>query len=293
MQMLKRILVLTALIAAFSTHAIASGATGNWGKENYYDMFLRNIPELLSQNSDLFVDMGLNLFRGVATIMVAWYGVELITGGTTGPRLVPLLWRIALVGTILTFYVEPIPGIGRGFRQLFTDQAHDMSKIISNSHVQTAITHLHGIQQAEGIAPSNPFDVSGSIRYWMFIGVIAVALAVSICVVAYGFLGAAVAGLLGPFFIPFFLVPGMEWMAWGWLKSFIQYAFYPVIANAYTFVLMQAVLKVSVSSGRDIALNIMPLMVILIAYIYCMVKLPSLVNSLFSGRSGESGFWKP
>lgn len=290
--MLKRLFVLTAWIAVFSTQAFASGATGSFATENYYDMFLRNIPELLSQNSDLFVDMGLNLFRGIAAIMIAWFGVELVTGGTNGPQLVPLLWRIALVGTILTFYVQPLPGIGRGFRQLFTDQAHDMSQIITNGHVETAITRLHEIQQAEGIAPSNPFDVSGSIRYWLFIVVIALALAVSICVVAYGFLAAAVAGLVGPFYIPFFLVPGMEWMAWGWLKAFMQYAFYPVIANAYTFVMMQAVLKFSVGKGSDMAANSVPLMVMLIAYIYGMLKLPSLVNSLFSGRSGESAFWR-
>ena len=44
---------------------------------------------------------------------------------------------------------------------------------------------------------------------------------------------------LGPVFIPFFIVPKMEWLFWGWLKSFLQYAFYPVVANAYIFVFGQ------------------------------------------------------
>jgi hypothetical protein len=126
---------------------------------------------------------------------------------------------------------------------------------------------------------------------------IALAQGLTIAIITYGFLAAATAGLVGPFFIPFFLVPGMEWMAWGWLKAFIQYAFYGVVANAYTFVMMQALLKFCPDCGPqlqagEIATYFVPLLVLLIAYIYGMLKLPSLVSSLFSGRSGESAFWR-
>ena len=54
--------------------------------------------------------------------------------------------------------------------------------------------------------------------------------------IAFGYVAAAIAVLLGPIFIPFFIVPHMEWLFWGWLKAFVQYAFYPVVANAYLFV---------------------------------------------------------
>ena len=54
--------------------------------------------------------------------------------------------------------------------------------------------------------------------------------------IAFGYVAAAVAVMLGPIFIPFFIVPHMEWLFWGWLKALIQYAFYPVVANAYLFV---------------------------------------------------------
>ena len=33
-----------------------------------------------------------------------------------------------------------------------------------------------------------------------------------------------------------------------------------------------------------------PLLFLLIAFTYGIIKIPSLVNSLFTGRSGESGF---
>src|SRR5256885_437179 len=42
--------------------------------------------------------------------------------------------------------------------------------------------------------------------------------------------------LLGPLFVPFFIVLLMKWMFWWWLKSLLQYAFYQVIAQAFVFV---------------------------------------------------------
>jgi type IV secretory pathway VirB6-like protein len=56
-------------------------------------------------------------------------------------------------------------------------------------------------------------------------------------VIAFGYVAAAIAVMLGPIFIPFYIVPELEWLFWGWFKSLVQYAFYPVVANAYLFVL--------------------------------------------------------
>ena len=50
---------------------------------------------------------------------------------------------------------------------------------------------------------------------------------------SFGIIASAICALIGPLFIPFFIVPTMEWIFWGWLKSFVQYSFIPVIANAF------------------------------------------------------------
>ena len=49
-------------------------------------------------------------------------------------------------------------------------------------------------------------------------------------------IASAICALVGPLFVPFFIVPTLEWLFWGWLKAFIQYSFMPVIANAFIFV---------------------------------------------------------
>ena len=112
-------------------------------------------------------------------------------------------------------------------------------------------------------------------------------------VIAFGYIAAAVAVLLGPIFIPFLIVPKMEWLFWGWFKAFLQYSFYPVVANAYLFVFGNILIHLVDShpppyDGPTIALLFAPLLFLLIAFVYGIVKIPSLVSSLFSGSSGES-----
>ncbi len=60
--------------------------------------------------------------------------------------------------------------------------------------------------------------------------------ATAFCVIAYGYVAAAVCVLIGPIFIPWFIVPKMDWLFWGWLKAFIGFSFYQVVASAFIFV---------------------------------------------------------
>ena len=130
---------------------------------------------------------------------------------------------------------------------------------------------------------------------WYTIAVICivVAQAAVFAVIAFGYVAASVAVLLGPIFIPFFIVPTMEWLFWGWLKSLLQYAFYPVVANAYLFVFGNLLIHFVDShpppwDGATLLVLFFPLVFLLMAFTYGILKIPSLVNSLFTGRSGES-----
>ena len=60
--------------------------------------------------------------------------------------------------------------------------------------------------------------------------------AVAFAVIAYGYVASAVCVLIGPIFIPWFIVPKMDWLFWGWLKAFIGFSFYQVVAAAFVFV---------------------------------------------------------
>ncbi len=71
----------------------------------------------------------------------------------------------------------------------------------------------------------------------------------------------------------------MEWLFWGWLKSLIQYAFYPVVANAYLFVFGNLLIHLIDShpppyDGGTFLMLFFPLVMLLVAFTYGILKIP-------------------
>jgi hypothetical protein len=137
-------------------------------------------------------------------------------------------------------------------------------------------------------------DFLGTVIYAVIIILLSAAQAIAIVVIAYGFIATAVCVLVGPIFIPFFIVPKLEWLFWGWFKAFIQYAFYQVIAAAVVFVIANLILgTLNLQPNGTISaaqlLEFFPVIFItFLASIYALLKIPALTNHIFSGSSGGS-----
>jgi hypothetical protein len=260
------------------------------------------LTELMTEHSAMFEAMGLNLFRGFAVILIAWYGAKgalAAAGGGHGPlfhfdQFAALLLTIAFGFGMITFYSRPIPGFGVSFYHLIVDQALDLANQLNHSLVQEVWDRLTGLYwglETPGLTLA--LNVLEIVRYTVTVLAILAAQAAVFAVIAFGYVAASIAVLLGPIFIPFFIVPHMEWLFWGWLKSLIQYAFYPVVANAYLFVFGNLLIRFIDAhpppyDGGMLLVMFFPLVLLLIAFTYGILRIPSLVNSLFTGRSGES-----
>ena len=143
-------------------------------------------------------------------------------------------------------------------------------------------------------------DFLGTVIYVIVIILLAAAQAIAIVVIAFGFIATAVCVLVGPIFIPFFIVPKIEWLFWGWFEGFIQYAFYQVIAAAVVFIIANLILGTlhlqptgTISTVQLI--EFFPVLFItFLASIYALLKVPALTNHIFSGTAGGSsaGSWK-
>jgi hypothetical protein len=99
--------------------------------------------------------------------------------------------------------------------------------------------------------------------------------------------------LVGPVFIPFFLVPQLDWLFWGWVKSLIQYALYQVVAQAFVFIFGSFLINFMDAFPPPYTVDRLlvggfQLVFLLFAFVYGLLKVPSLTSSLFSGTAGES-----
>ena len=136
---------------------------------------------------------------------------------------------------MVNYYSTPIPGVGISFHNLVTNEAQFLSGQIDQAQLQTWSPRLR-ISNPAWTRPAGEIFL-GTAIYVIVTILLAAAQAVAIVVIAYGFIATAVCVLVGPVFIPFFIVPKMEWLFWGWFRCFIQYAFYQVIAAAVVYII--------------------------------------------------------
>jgi TrbL/VirB6 plasmid conjugal transfer protein len=260
------------------------------------------LTQLMTEHASLFETMGSHMFRGFAVILIVWFGVKtaLISAGSGYDpgfhfdHFASLLLTIAFGFGMMTYYSQPLPGIGISFYHLIIDQGLALANQLNHSLVQEVWDRLTGLYWGmETPALTLALNIMEIMRYLVTVLCLLAAQAAVFGVIAFGYVAAAVAVMLGPIFIPFFIVPHMEWLFWGWLRSLLQYAFYPVVANAYLFVFGNMLIHFVDShpppyDGAAMAVFFFPLVLMLIAFTYGILRIPSLVNSIFTGRSGES-----
>lgn len=265
---------------------------------DYLQFIFQAINNLLTQNLGFFDAMGQNLFRMFATILVVWYGVKSALSAASGKHpfhfdnFAALLLTISFGFGMVNYYTTPIPGIGTSFHNLITDESQFLANKINQTELQTVEAR---VADFETRMDSPGFgDILGTAEYVVITILLATAQAIAIVVIAYGFIATAVCVLVGPVFVPFFIVPKLEWLFWGWFKAFIQYAFYQVIAAAVVYVignLILGMLDLEPTGTISIVQLIEAFPVLFITFlaaIYALLKIPALTNHIFSGTSGGS-----
>jgi hypothetical protein len=263
---------------------------------DFLQFMYQAINDLLTQNLGFFDAMGQNLFRMFATILIAWFGAKSALSAASGKHLfhfdnfASLLLTIAFGFAMVNYYSAPIPGIGVSFHNLITDQAQFLANRINQTELQTIVDRI-GDFEARIDAPGVT-DFLGMAIYIIVIILLAATQAISIVVIAYGFIATAVCVLVGPIFVPFFIVPKLEWLFWGWLRCFLQYAFYEVIAAAVVYIIGNLIIGVLTLQGTGTISTLQligwfpVLLITFVASIYVLVKVPSLTNHIFSGTAG-------
>ena len=70
----------------------------------------------------------------------------------------------------------------------------------------------------------------GSAIQWLFLGILWLIYWILTAQYLWGFVVVAVLSLIGPLFIPFLLVPQLDWLFWGWLKGLVNGAVHMIVS---------------------------------------------------------------
>ena len=211
---------------------------------------------------------GLDLWRGLAAILIVWTGLRIAFTGDLRPwdivRVVIALW---FPWAMLTFYHDPLPGSTRSFTEAITDGGQWLQLIlIQNTGEDFLVTFSRLSQNLFARAQSMELGTGGGIMDMIINGLtdlsyllmsfihtiifelfllfillcLVVIYGVSMAQVLWAQLALGVLLILGPLFIPFLLVEPLAFLFWGWFKSMFTYTLYGAIAAALMRVFLAA-----------------------------------------------------
>jgi TrbL/VirB6 plasmid conjugal transfer protein len=255
------------------------------------------IGNLLTVYEPEFLRFGHTLFLAFATILIAWQGIAMMFSrdglGDHMFEFAKLLLWVSFGYALITFYEAPLPGIGVSFSNLITDQAHHFQSVLEARAFDNIYRHFDELT-AHFMQP-DAWSILANLMYWTVLLLVAVAKALSLAVIAFGLIASAVCALLGPIFVPFLIVPRLDWLFWGWLKSFVQYSFIPVVAIAFLMIFEQFVFRYVTTLPPTITsaeYGVYGFQAVAVIATFCVgiMLVPSLTNSIFTGTSGQSAF---
>ena len=253
------------------------------------------ITNLLTVYEPEFLRFGHTLFLAFATILICWQGIRMMfSNDGLGEQMFDFAKMLLFVSfgyAFITFYEAPLPGIGVSFSNLITDQTFYFQSVLEARSFDNIYRHLDTLSDA--FMQPDAWSILANLLYWTVLLLVAVAKALSLAVIAFGLIASAVCALLGPIFVPFFIVPKLDWLFWGWLKSFIQYSFIPVVAIAFLMVFEQFVFRFVTTlpptiTQAEYGIYALQSVAVIVTFVVGMLLVPSLTSNIFSGGGGES-----
>ena len=268
---------------------------------NILDILNQAIDTLLQNSAPTLDALGYRLFIGFLTMMFVWFGLKGALSSAQGgaglnfAELAEFILIASFGYAMIQFYADPLPGIGYSFEDLISKEATSLSITIGNDGLQRINDTLNNLQAQLGsgiIATTMSFYYT-LVHYTIQI-LLAIFSALSVAVISYGLVAAAVCGLLGPIFIPFFIVPKLDFLFWGWLRAFIGFSFYKVVAAATLNLLGQLYASYYTTliplGAADLVTKLPLIMFLIVINIYVLSKTPAITAAILSGYPGGGGF---
>src|ERR1700678_1676161 len=246
--------------------------------------------------------MGIRMVLALATIVMVWFGVQEALASAHGEagfsmgRFLNLFMLLTFAYVMVNYYDSSIPGLGFSLKGFIDGGTINLVNLIGSDGSNTMLNEIH--QASSKTGPSilnsmmNPYY---AIVYFVVQFLLAMLAAIVSAIVAYGAIAATIIGLLGPIFIPFLVFDKLDWLFWGWLKAYLGFSFYKVVAAATMNVLSHVLTNYYISLGQSISdpstmVQTLPLLILLVLVnVYILFKTPAMAHSLIGGGGHDGG----
>jgi hypothetical protein len=245
--------------------------------------------------------IGLHMVLSLATIMLAWFGIQEALASAHGGagfnvgKFLSFFILITFAYCFVKFYDGSIPGIGYSLKGFISGGTSNLVDYIGTDATQEVQNSIHAALSKMGTMSPSLTEPYTLMCTWTVQIVLSILTGLIGVIIAYGAIGATVIGLVGPVFIPWMVFSKTEFLFWGWLKAFIGFEFYKVVAAATMSVMSHLLITYLTSGANNITnpqrlITLMPgLLILCFVAGFILLKIPTMTASLFSGHVGGHG----
>jgi type IV secretory pathway VirB6-like protein len=194
---------------------------------------------------------------------------------------------------MVNYYDSSIPGLGFSIKGFIDGGTANLVTIIGSDGSTTMLSEIHTASSKTGPSLLNSMmSPYYSLVYFVVQFLLALLAAAVSAILAYGAIASTIIGLLGPIFIPFLVFDKLDWLFWGWLKAYLGFSFYKVVAAATMNVLCHVLTSYYLQVGQSVSdpstiVQALPLLILLVMVnVYILFKIPAMTQSLFGGHTG-------
>jgi len=268
----------------------------------FFEYIAQGCQSLAATAAPSITAMGIHIVIALATIMMVWFGVQEALASAHGgagfsmARFLNLFMLLTFAYAMVNYYDTSIPGLGFSIKSFIDGGTANLVNLIGSDGATSMLKEIHAASSKTGPGILNSLmSPYYAIVYFVVQFLLALLAAIISAVLAYGAIAATIIGLLGPIFIPFLVFDKLDWLFWGWLKAYLGFSFYKVVAAATMNVLAHVLTSYYLQLGQSVAdpslmVQTLPFLILLVLVnVYVLFKIPSMTHSLFTGSTGGHG----
>jgi len=261
--------------------------------------FTNNLTNLTTQNGGALTQLGLTELSCIALFTLVSMSVNWSTTGMTFRLhhdhlhvgdLTNFLLRLIICCLLENYWVNPLPGASFGVNHFFSYIAQAMVAAFD----QSSLNNLLQLLKTAGDSTAMPsFTAPLQILCYVVVQImLGLASAILFVINCSSFILYGVTALFGPVFIPLLMTKTFRAKFFHFLDVLISFAMIRAVAAAFIFVwsgFMNAFIQQTFNGNYSMEMwmaNLIPCLMVFVAFIINMLFIPSMTQAIFGGAAG-------
>jgi hypothetical protein len=282
-------------VAIVLAQALPSASSGM----DWLYQFTNNLTNLTTQNGGALTQLGLTELSAIALFTLISMVINWNTSGMTlrfhtqpvrAGDLTSFLLKLIVCCLLETYWVNPFPGASFGINHFFSYIAQAMVAAFD----QHSLDQLLQLLKTAGDGTTMPsFTAPVQILCYVLVQImLGLASAILFVINCSAFILYGVTALFGPVFIPLLMTQNFKAKFFQFLDVLISFAMIRAVAAAFIYVwagfmngFLQQTFNGNYSMDMWIA-NLIPCLMVFVAFIINMLFIPSMTQAIFGGAAG-------